>query len=97
MQYSYDMSAVLMFFLFLIILWIKLAITLLHADTQGKANSRFLVTAFAVDISQNKPPFSCIMTLARDGVYGPRLIYLERQLFLTPAGKDRNIWISFYV
>ena len=68
MEYCYDMSAVLMFVLFLIILWIKLAATLLHADTQGKANSRFLVTAFAVDISQNKPPFSCIISLARDMV-----------------------------
>jgi hypothetical protein len=34
----------------------------------GKAKNRFLVAAFAVDISQNTPPFSSIMTLARDMV-----------------------------
>jgi len=44
---------------------IKLAVTLLHADRQHKANSRFLVTAVSVDISRNTLSFSCIMTLAR--------------------------------
>jgi hypothetical protein len=68
MKYSCDMSAVLIFLLFVIIFTNKLVVTLLHADRQDKFNSRFFVTAFAVDISQNTPPFSCIMTLARDMV-----------------------------
>jgi hypothetical protein len=43
----------------------KLAVTLFHADRQDKANIRFLVTLVSVEISQNTPSFSCIMTLAR--------------------------------
>ena len=38
---------------------------LLNPDRQDKANSRCLVTAVSVDISQNTPPFSYIITLAR--------------------------------
>jgi len=64
MQYSCDMSALIMFLLIAIILSIKLAVTLLHADRQDKDNSRFVVTAVSVDISQNTLSFSCIMTLA---------------------------------
>ena len=64
MQYSCDMSALIMFLLIAIILSIKLAVTLLHADRQDKDNSRFVVTAVSVDLSQNTLSFSCIMTLA---------------------------------
>ena len=59
------MSALIMFLLIVIVLSIKLAVTFLHADRQHKANSRFVVTAVSVDISQNTLSFACIMTLAR--------------------------------
>ena len=65
MIYSRDGSALSMFLLFVIIFINNLVDTLLHADRQDKANSRCLVTAVSVDISQNTPPFPCIMTLAR--------------------------------
>jgi len=65
MQCSCDMSALIMFLLIVIVLSIKLAVTFLHADRQHKANSRFVVTAVSVDISQNTLSFACIMTLAR--------------------------------
>ena len=42
-----------------------MAVNLFHADTQGKANSRFLDTVVRVDISQNLPSFSCIVILGR--------------------------------
>jgi len=58
------MSALLIFLLFVIIFIKNLAITLLHAGRQDKANSRFVVTAVSVDNSQNTLSFSCIMTIA---------------------------------
>jgi len=42
----------------------KMAVTVLNADRQDKANSGFLVTAVSIDISQNTMSFSCIMNLA---------------------------------
>ena len=62
-------------------------ITLLHADRQHKANSRFLVTAVSVDNSQNAPSILCVIALARVAF---RLICLDRQLFLISVHKFRK-------
>jgi hypothetical protein len=53
MKYSCDTSALLIFLLIVIIFMNKTGFHLVYVDRQDKANSRFLVTAVSVDISQN--------------------------------------------
>jgi len=75
----------------------EMAVTFLHADRQHKANSRFLVTALSVDISQNTPSFSYIMTLAR--VWSRLFLFdiLRWKTVLASAGKPSKSVSPFLV